>query len=242
MTTIDKLADFADVEVKGGGDDYEAPRDTAAPPPAAQYTFTRIDETNGSGQHEFEMVEEGKKWKCKICEGDTTHGRSIARNGEKMAWFRFKLAIQGGQFDGRFVFDGCSTYVGDYPPATATHYLRAMRSSLRPLMVPAYEDAVLKAFSPFNAVTDWEWRCRTCEETFLTGAKSPKKPKKYVGKIGPIKRTSDGRVDYEQVCPGCGAAVVAQSKIKRFVVPKTGAVTVAQGGGGPAVELPPAEG
>lgn len=219
-TAINNLAELDDVVVTGGGEDYEAPRDTSAPPPAAQYTFMRIDEQ----------------------EGDTRQGRTVAKNGQGMAWWQFKLAIQGGPFDGRLVFDGCNTYVGDFrPSSSAADYLRASKSPARPTTIKTYEEAIARTFGPFNAVTDWEWRCKDCEDTFLVGAKNPKKAKKYSGKVGPIARTKDGAVDYEQPCPDCGVKVAAQSKIKRFVVTSSAPV-VPQGSGGAAVELPPAEG
>lgn len=191
-------ASLDDVQTGSGGDDYQPPSEFVRPPDAATFVFMRQQDTDN----------------------DFKKGRSVY-NDAGFAWFNFKTVIQGGPFDGRIVFAGCNTLVSAYRHgSSADDFLRASKSTLRPTTVKTYEDAVEKTFGPFMASVNWEWRCRTCEETFLKGAKNPKAPKKYEGPKPIVAKRQDKTVDHVQVCPQCKADVGAQATIATFIVPR----------------------
>lgn len=189
---------------------YEPPSDFSSPPPAVEYTFMRSTETDHFKSGSFTMDD-----------------------GTEAAWYNFRGLIQGGEFDGRVAFGGCNTLISKFRKGTTTQdFILAAGAKIRPTSAQLLAEvkaekpsSLLSIVGPFKALTNWEWRCSGCEETFLKGAKNPKSPKKYQGPKVQIAAKIDGHTNPEQPCPLCGAKVMATLIISKFLVPKTAGTT-----------------
>lgn len=194
---------------------YEPPSNFARPPEPKEYTFMR-------------STDEGT-WKAStyvIGKGENT--------GLEVAKFRFRGLIQGGLFDGRIAFGSIDTQTSSWKKfSSVTDFIFAAKSSFRPktaeLIAAVKEEKptiLERIVGPFNARTNWEWFCKECGETFLSGYKNPKSPKKYEGPKVVVAKNVDGSTNHAQKCPGCQAEIGATLIIAGFVVPKSGAVTI----------------
>jgi hypothetical protein len=219
---ISQLGDIADAPVGYQGEDYEPSSAFAPPPTPGEYTFTRVNEEEGDFKDGAGKTSEDSK-----------------TPNVPFYWANFKVAVSGGRFEGRTGFFGVNTFTFDRKNSTADDYIRAAGSPLRPRTIREYARDIPKVAGPFRAAVNWEWRCRDCEETFLVGAFSPKRPRKYQGpKMTPKMvevKDSEGKVTgriahHVQNCPGCGQECGASMVVKRFVVP-----TGANGVAGPAI-------
>ena len=203
---------------------YVPPSDISRPPNPGLYTFQRLL------QEDY----------------DYTKGR-FTYEGVEYAYYNFRAAIQGGEFNGRTAFGGCNTMTGKYRAgATIQDFILSAGSALRPALADlnACDKAMDIVLGPFQAKCDWEWRDKDEKQTFLAGGKTPKVPKKYDGPKFSVPKVDKetGLVNHIQKSPFTGQDVGANLIIKYFVVPVVGGgsvivkpqVTVATGAMAPA--------
>lgn len=208
-TTIDNLNELPDT----GGDEwgnYQPPSDFSRPPEPAVYTFMRVTDED--------------TWKQGIFKND----------GVEVAWFNFRATVSGGEHDGRLAFGGCNTMISKFRAGTTVQdfvfsagaAVRPRSSELVALVKADKQTPLEQIIGPFKARTNWEWRCRDCEETFLRGFKKPRSPKKYTGPKPLVRKEADGKTtSHEQSCPLCQTLVGATFVMTSFVVPKIGSAT-----------------
>lgn len=174
-----------DMEVGVAFDEYEKPSNAFRPPDPDEYTLIR-------------NAEKDLEW-------------NPSKDGDIYTSARF--IIQGGDFNGRSVFDILSTWVGKYRKAsTVQDFLAACGYDGEPangsrFTVQEIIEAVEQTFGPFNAYVDWQGYCPHCDETVIRSSKF-------------FPRDDNGVLLHVVDCPKCGAkkAVTARARIKRFVV------------------------
>jgi hypothetical protein len=131
------------------------------------------------------------------------------KTGDIMAFVKF--AVLDGDFQGRSFLDLISSYVGKFRNASSIDdFLHACNYDVPPMNGRRYtigeiKQAVSQTCGPFRAYVDWEAYCKECGTTAFKGHK--KFPKDRAGNPNP-----------EVLCPSCGATLIANSKVRRFVV------------------------
>lgn len=172
-----------DIEVGAAVDEYEKPSNSFRPPEPGEYTFIRSSER-------------ALEWKSTEIGDIYTSARFL---------------IQGGEMNGKSVFDTLGTYVGKFRKAsTIQDYLAACGFEGEPENGKRFTareiiEAVEQTFGPFDAYSDWQGYCAECGKTVLKGSKD-------------FPRDDEGRLLHEAECPECGAKVVARARIKRYIV------------------------
>jgi hypothetical protein len=172
-----------DMEVGAAFDEYEKPSNDFRPVDPGEYSLIR----NGDTEMEWHASDKGN------------------------VYANLKFLVQGGDFNGRTIFDTISTYVGKFRKASSVQdFLAACGYDGEPengsrFTVQEIIDAVNQTFGPFTAYVDWQGYCPNCDKTAVKSSKF-------------FPRDEDGKLLHTTECPECGGKVVARARVKRFIV------------------------
>lgn len=177
-----------DMEVGAAYDEYEKPINAFRPPDPGEYTLLR-------------SVEQPLNWQ-------PTKDADI--------WTNVRFIIQGGDANGRNVFDTLSTFVGKFRNASSVQdFLTAcgwdgVPENGKRFTAQEIMDAVEQTYGPFDAYIDWQAYCPECGKTVIRNNRG-------------FPRDSEGNLLHVVECPECAeegtkTTVTAKARVKRYIV------------------------
>jgi len=136
-------------------------------------------------------------------------------------WCAVNFQISGGEYDGRNIFAMLGTQVPTFANARkatpADDFLHACGfTGAWPSTNREYLNTIGEVYGPFEATLNWELYCP--DEPRKTGDKTGTTVLRGYSKF-PL--AEDGHTRRHEVdCPECGAFLVAQAKIGRYIIPR----------------------